>query len=111
MFSILCLLFIFLNNIKAEKFCVNCKYFKRSFLTPNTFGRCSVFPKKNFLEKEKEIDYLVSGKKEKIEYRFCTSVRMEENSCGPKGRYYEKREDPFISFICTSKKNEKKEDE
>jgi len=59
------------------------------------------------LEKEKEIDYLVSGKKKKIEYRFCSFVRMEENMCGYKGRYYEKRVDPFITFICNSKKNEK----
>lgn len=76
-----------LNQLNAEKFCVNCKYFKRPFLSINEFGRCTVFP---IWEKGKETDYLVTGIK-KIEYRFCSTARLEENMCGPQGRYFEKK--------------------
>lgn len=47
------LLIWWLNKLYAENFCINCKYFKRSFLTHNVFAKCSVFPKKKYLMKKK----------------------------------------------------------
>lgn len=100
----MCLILLFLlwsTKLNANNFCVNCKFFKSPFFSHNIFGKCSVFP--ITISDEKEIDYLILGKK-KIDYRFCSTARLEEEMCGPKGRYYQKKEDPFITFICNSKK-------
>jgi hypothetical protein len=70
---------ICINKLKAEKFCVNCKYFKQPFLGNNLYGKCSVFPVQ--IDQYKEIDYLVTGFK-KNNYRFCSTARLEEEMCG-----------------------------
>ena len=95
-----------INLSKGENFCINCKHYRSSFIGSPIFAQCAVFPIIPTNNKEdKYIDYLVSGKKKKTEYRFCSTARLEENRCGPKGKYYEKREDPFIDFLCNSKKD------
>lgn len=72
-----------------DKFCVNCKHFvKPSPLCDDSFGRCNLYPKKN--DKNNEFSYLVSGKR-KLEYRFCSFVREDEEACGPLGKYYNKK--------------------
>ena len=94
------LLLLCLNKLRAENFCINCKFFKRPLLSHNVFAKCTVFPLQ--ISKDNETDYLVTGKKN-IDYRFCSTARLEEAMCGPTGKYYQKKEDSFITFICNSK--------
>lgn len=84
-----------LVNINAEKFCINCKHFKPAFLSDNQFGKCSVFPR----EMDNKIDYLVSGKP-KLEYIYCSTVRGDEDKCGPTGKYFEKKTNFFRKITC-----------
>jgi hypothetical protein len=89
-------LFIFLfltkiNNIHSlnDKFCVNCRHFiKQGPLCDDKFGRCNLYPIK--LDKYNEMNYLVSGKR-KLEYRYCSFVREDEQACGPTAKYYNKK--------------------
>jgi hypothetical protein len=102
--------FYFITKIYAlnENFCVNCKHFISIPFCNDKFGRCKLFPKK--IDNNKEIDYLVSGKK-KYEYRFCNFVREEEDSCGKEGKYYSEKifKIPIINKIknkvCNLKHN------
>jgi len=85
----ICFLFLlFLCHTNSEKFCTNCIHYKKPFIGNTLFGKCSVFTKEE--EKEKKIDYLVTGKN-KVDYLFCTTVRHDENLCGEKGKYYTKK--------------------
>ena len=79
---------IFTNDINAlkEKFCVNCRHFVRAGpFCEDKFGRCRLYPIKP--EQVHEMNYLVSGKR-KIEYRFCSFAREDDQSCGKSGKYY-----------------------
>jgi hypothetical protein len=69
----------------------------------DTFGKCSAFRKK--IENYQLLDYLVSGK-EKIEYKFCSTARENEDLCGKEGNMYIERSNlikdfivPFIDYI------------
>ena len=79
-----------------EKYCVNCKYFVKHPLSKNTFGKCSAFRKK--IENHQLMDYLVSGK-QKIEYKFCSSARENEDLCGKEGKMYMERSNFFKDYI------------
>jgi hypothetical protein len=83
-----------LVNINAENFCINCKHFK-GYPLNNEFGKCSVFPR----EMSNKIDYLVSGKP-KLEYSYCSTVRGDEDKCGPTGKYFEKKTNFFRKITC-----------
>ena len=103
-FSYLYLCLYWLNNhsittINAENFCVNCVHFKKHWLSSTIFGRCDVFPK----ESENKVDYLISGKPVK-EFNFCSTARMDENMCGLKGKYYQKKYNTIEKF-CNKNKN------
>ena len=88
------------TTINAENFCVNCVHFKKHWLSSTTFGRCAVFPK----ESENKIDYLISGKPEK-EFKFCSTARMDENMCGPKGKYFQKKCNTIEKLYIKNKNN------
>ena len=95
-------IYLLLSFSNAEKFCVNCKHFKPTLLLSNNeFSKCSVFPR----EIDNKIDYLVSGKP-KIEYKYCKTVRQNEDMCGPKGKYYEKKTHFFRKITCNKDKND-----
>ncbi len=81
-------LLLFVLSVNAEKFCINCKYFKKPLFSHLDFAKCLVFPK----EISNKNDYLVSGNK-KIEYNYnyCSIARGYENMCGQDGKYYEKK--------------------
>jgi hypothetical protein len=64
------LLLLFVLSVNAEKFCINCKYFKKPLFSPPDFAKCRVFPK----EISNKNDYLVSGNT-KIEYDYCSIAR------------------------------------
>ena len=68
------------------KLCINCKFFKNDLFQDNKYGKCMKFPKVN------DIDYfLVSGVKpaKKIDYNFCSIVRMYNPECGPDAKLFE----------------------
>ncbi len=72
--------------VKEEKFCKNCKFFKKDFFTETKFGHCSRFP---FQQTD---NYLVDGYKDEspINY-YCSTARSSDRMCGPEGKYYEGR--------------------
>ena len=83
------LLFIWiLNNSNADKFCINCIHYKKTLFSNQLFGKCSIFPQE--IDKDKKVNYLVSGKKN-IDYIYCLTSRQDENLCGEKGKYYKKK--------------------
>ena len=73
--------------VNADKFCINCKFFIKSTLCNNMFGRCAIFQTENNIN---NIDYLVYGRNNK-EYKLCSEVRYDENLCGNNGKYYEEK--------------------
>jgi hypothetical protein len=78
---------LFAVNQNGEKFCKDCKFFKKDFFTETKFGHCSNFP---FQQTD---NYLVDGFKDEspINYYFCSTARSSDRMCGPEGKYYESR--------------------
>ena len=70
--------------LAGEKFCKNCKFFKKDFFTETKFGRCSNFPL------QQTDNYLVDGYKDKspMHYYYCSTARSFDHMCGPEGRGY-----------------------
>ena len=90
MFISLLFFLLFTNSIYSskEKFCVNCRHFVPAGpFCEDKFGRCKLYPIKPEPEMVHEMNYLVSGKR-KLEYRFCSFAREDEQSCGKSGKYY-----------------------
>jgi hypothetical protein len=73
-----------LNEIKSN-ICVNCRFFTKSFILGNQYGRCCLFPKT-----EIETD-LVTGIKKEPEYQFCSIARHYDDMCGKEGKKYIKK--------------------
>ena len=87
-----------ITTINAENFCVNCIHFKKHWLSSTTFGRCTLFP----IDIENKADYLVSGKPAK-EFKFCSTARIDENMCGTKGKYFQKKYNTIEKFCNKNK--------
>jgi len=70
----------------GEKFCKNCKFFKKNFFTETKYGHCSLFPNQPI-----DNNYLVDGYKDEspISYYYCSVARSTDRMCGPEGKYYE----------------------
>ena len=70
--------------VKEEKFCKDCKFFKKEFFTETKFGHCSRFP---FQQTD---NYLVDGYKDEspINYYYCSTARSSDHMCGKEGKYY-----------------------
>jgi len=64
-----------------EKFCVNCKFFRKDNIN-NVYGQCSLFPIDN--------NYLVTGNKNSSKYYFCSTARKLDILCGKNATKYEK---------------------
>ena len=73
-----------LNEIKPN-LCVNCRFFTKSFILGNQYGRCCLFPKT-----EMDID-LVTGIKKEPQYQFCSIARHYDDMCGKEGKKYIKK--------------------
>ena len=86
-FSILLLLPISANKI-GTKFCINCKFYKKTFFTFSEFGKCTMFP----LKKTND-EYLVNGTNTPTieEYHYCSTSRLSERMCGEEGKFYEEK--------------------
>lgn len=84
-FVIICSIILPILSIKSvtQKFCINCKFFKKDFMNNNKYGRCSLFIKEN-------ADYLVVGIEEKSfdNYYYCSTARGSEGMCGEEGKEY-----------------------
>ena len=70
-----------------EKFCKDCRFFKKDFFTETKYGVCSKFPI------EQTDNYLVDGVKalSPIEYSYCSTARTYEKMCGKDGKYFESK--------------------
>lgn len=95
MFFVIQLIIHFLLSTSAEKFCINCKHFRPSLFSDNSFGKCSIYPR----EMSNKIDYLVTGKPNK-EYSYCSTARIYENMCGSNGRNYETKINFLKNYMC-----------
>jgi len=73
-----------LNEIKPN-LCVNCRFFTKSFIIGNQYGRCCLFPKT-----EMDTD-LVTGIKKDANYQFCSIARNYDDMCGKEGKKYIKK--------------------
>jgi len=75
-------------SLKGHKICINCKYFKKDFLSNDNFGKCALFPKEIY-----NTDYLVDGKriKQKNEYYYCSTARSSDDMCGKSGKQFVKK--------------------
>lgn len=73
--------------VNQEKFCKDCKFFKKDFFTETKYGHCSHFP---FQETD---NYLVDGFKDEspTSYYFCSTARSSDSMCGKEGKYYESK--------------------
>lgn len=83
---------IFVNtgySLHREKLCVNCQYFSinKNTNTENIFGKCLAFPR----IEENEINYLITGNKEKRDFLYCSTARNDFEMCGKEGNKYRKR--------------------
>jgi hypothetical protein len=82
------ILSLFSANPIKPKLCVDCKFFTKDFFTSNKFGKCSLFPYREYND-----SFLVDGIKENknIEYHYCSTSRMYDNMCGEKGKLFENK--------------------
>ena len=75
------------KNIDIPNFCVDCKFYIPSdFLFGiggKEFGKCKLY----YEIKDEDKDFLVTGKKKeiKIEYKYCSICRDNDNMCGKQG--------------------------
>jgi len=71
-------------NNPNEKFCKDCKFFKKDFLSETKYGHCSRFPF------QLTNNYLVDGYKDTspTSYYYCSTARSSDHMCGPEGKYY-----------------------
>ena len=70
-----------------EKFCKDCKFFKKDFFTETKYGHCSRFPIQS------TDYYLVDGYKDESPtgYYYCSVARSSDRMCGLEGKYYESK--------------------
>jgi hypothetical protein len=69
----------------TPKYCVNCMFFRKEWMTDNRHGKCSLF-----LLASSSVDELVTGHKH-TEYHYCSSARSEDTMCGREGTKYKPR--------------------
>jgi hypothetical protein len=87
------ILLTFSETVIKPNLCINCKFFKKDFfLTPNSFGKCYLFPRQ-----DENKDYLVDGTKYiNNDYYYCSTSRSIESMCGEKGKQYIKKNITFF---------------
>jgi len=80
-------LLLFMWNLALRR-CVDCKYFKKDFITDPKFGKCLKFPK------EAHPDYYwVTGikQKPKMDHYYCAIARDIDSMCGMQATKFEPR--------------------
>ena len=83
---------IFSSNPIKPKFCRDCKFFTKGFLTSNKFGKCSLFPEEADEDEDNRF-FLVDGiNRNNKQLYFCSTARQDfKNMCGPEGTLYVKK--------------------
>jgi len=73
--------------MNQEKFCKDCKFFKKDFFSETKYGHCSRFPNQPIN------NYLVDGFKDTspTNYHYCSVARSYDHMCGPEGKYFESK--------------------
>ena len=77
-----------LLTMKKEKYCKDCKYFKKDFFTETKYGHCS-----RFLNQPTNDYSLVDGVKDMspASYHYCATARKFDDMCGPEAKYFESK--------------------
>ena len=102
-FVILCSIIMPIRSLTeiTPKLCVNCKFFKHSFMG-NKYGKCALFPKDS--KDEDNIDYFVTGK---TDFTYCSTARIADDMCGKEGTKYihkpNKLKDVLNNKLCKKK--------
>ena len=52
-------------------------------MSDNKYGKCSLFP-----EKERDIDYFVTGIEKNMNLHYCSTARNYDDMCGKEGKKY-----------------------
>jgi hypothetical protein len=83
-------------NVVKPKLCIDCKFFKNSFISGSQFGKCSLFP----IVKENDY-FLVNGKKntKNIDYHYSSISRRYEDMCGKEGNFFKKKNGFFTNLL------------
>jgi hypothetical protein len=76
------------TNLDKPRLCIDCKFFRKNFLTDSGYGKCSLFVRENRID-----NYLVNGNKKipENDYYFCSTARDFDSLCGKEGTYLEKK--------------------
>ena len=88
LFIMYCIMFSpFFTKALKPNLCINCKFYKRNFLSGNKFGKCLLFPR------EVSNDYIfVDGtNSKKKEYYYCSTARTTHHMCGEEGLFFNKK--------------------
>jgi hypothetical protein len=72
----------------GTKFCINCKFYKKDFISFSEFGKCT-----KFLFYDENCNYLVNGKPDNNldHLHFCSTARKFDHMCGKEGKFYEEK--------------------
>jgi hypothetical protein len=97
-YSLLFIYFNFLTSLYSitiqPKFCIDCKFFTKDFISSNKFGKCSLHP----VDKNNKY-FLVDGTKEKNNNLYhCSTARNYEDMCGKEGKYFVKKNNNIFKW-------------
>lgn len=78
-----------LDGKKVDKFCIDCKYFKKKhFYSKKTEAYCSHPISRS---EHAPANYVVIGGKNRVDYQSCIGMRMSHNRCGDDAKLFEKK--------------------
>jgi len=72
-------------DVEPPKLCTQCKFYRKGFWNDKKFGKCSLFPKEDYLGYsfvDGSIDY-------DNDYQYCATARTSESMCGKSGTLFE----------------------
>jgi hypothetical protein len=78
---------LFFVDALKPTLCLNCKFYKKDFLSDKRFGKCLLFPQ----EKSNNYIFVDGTKDNKIEYYYCATARNLDHMCGEEGKFYNKK--------------------
>ena len=71
------------------KLCKDCVFFTKNLFTTNKFGKCALFPRKEY--PNQNLDYFVDGTITKPDYYFCSTASHSDVMCGNEGKFYKEK--------------------
>lgn len=86
-----------------ERFCKDCRWFKKGFLIAVKSAKCTRKESKKVSSKEEQ-DYLVTGKEKKVEYNYCSTMRLPICECSVEGKLFEPRDKKLRMLFWVEKK-------